>query len=103
MMRAMVFEAPGSALKLTELQIPESRDGQVRVKVSACAVCRTDLHVIGRGVDSLLFSIGARVGIPWPGRTCGSCSYCVDGAENLCDEPGFTVPTASPFRRITRT
>ncbi|EFJ21696.1 hypothetical protein SELMODRAFT_417113 [Selaginella moellendorffii] len=110
----MVLEAPGSALKLTELPIPEPRDGQVRVKVSACAVCRTDLHVvdgelkepnlpiipgheivglvdkIGRGVDPLHFSIGARVGIPWLGRTCGSCSYCVDGTENLCDEPGFT-------------
>ncbi|XP_024520583.1 uncharacterized protein LOC9633752 [Selaginella moellendorffii] len=128
MMRAMVFEAPGSALKLTKLPIPEPRDGQVRVKASACAVCRTDLHwyapgfdflpriaaqvdgelkepnlpiipgheivglvdKIGRGVDRLQFSIGARVGIPWLGRTCGSCSYCVDGAENLCDEPGFT-------------
>ncbi|XP_024537999.1 uncharacterized protein LOC9638964 isoform X2 [Selaginella moellendorffii] len=117
----MVLEAPGSALKLTELPIPEPRDGQVRVKVSACAVCRTDLHVvdgelkepnlpiipgheivglvdkIGRGVDPLHFSIGARVGIPWLGRTCGSCSYCVDGTENLCDEPGFTGEKAFKF------
>jgi len=84
----------------------------VQVAISACGVCRTDLHVVdgdlteprlpiipgheivgtisalGAGVDN--FALGERIGIPWLGYTCGCCSYCASGAENLCDKPGFT-------------
>lgn len=113
-MRAMVLESPKTLLKSVMVNIPEPAEGHVRVRVSACAVCRTDLHVVdgdldkpklpiipgheivgvvdkvGKGVDSNLFSIGKRVGIPWLGRTCGKCTYCLEGAENLCDDPAFT-------------
>src|SRR5262249_44694865 len=86
--------------------------GEVLVRVEACAVCRTDLHVVdgelkhpklplvpgheivGRiaaaGAGASRFRIGDRVGIPWLGRTCGVCSYCKNGMENLCDNPEFT-------------
>lgn len=92
--------------------VPEPGTGQVRVRVHACGVCRTDLHVVdgdlpphvlpitpghevvgtiealGAGVSGL--SIGQRVGIPWLGATCGSCAYCVTGRENLCPDARFT-------------
>lgn len=111
-MRAMVLEAPGAPLALRERPDPVPGAGEVRVKVSACGVCRTDLHVldgelpgiaypivpgheivgrvdaIGSGVTTL--GIGARVGIPWLGHTCGVCRFCRDGMENLCDRPLFT-------------
>ena len=111
-MKAMVLEQPGQPLKLAERPDPAPGAGQVLVEISACGVCRTDLHVVdgdltepglpiipgheivgrisalGAGVDN--FSIGDRIGIPWLGHTCGCCSYCKSGAENLCDEPGFT-------------
>jgi len=111
-MRAMNLEKPGSPLQLLEKPDPIPGPGEVLVKISACGVCRTDLHVIdgdltepklpiipgheivgtvsglGEGVDH--FILGERVGIPWLGRTCGCCFYCESGAENLCDEPGFT-------------
>jgi propanol-preferring alcohol dehydrogenase len=111
-MLAMVLDAPGRPLRLAELPDPEPGPGQVRVGVSACGVCRTDLHVVdgelphprlpvipgheivgridavGPGVPAS--RIGERVGIPWLGRTCGACPYCAAGKENLCDEPGFT-------------
>jgi len=111
-MKAMILERPGAALKAVERPDPEPGPGQLQVTVSACGVCRTDLHVVdgeltepqlplvpgheivgrvsalGTGVDG--FEIGDRVGIPWLGRTCGSCAYCRSGAENLCDDPGFT-------------
>jgi len=111
-MRAMVLEKPGMPLRLLERPDPIPGPGKVLVRVSACGVCRTDLHVvdgdlpepklpiipgheivgtvvgIGRDVDN--FKEGERVGIPWLGRTCGICSYCISGDENLCDEPGFT-------------
>ena len=111
-MRAAVLHKPGQALVDMDVPTPCPGAGQVRVRVSACAVCRTDLHVIdgelteaklpivpghevigyveaaGDGVDKL--AIGDRVGIPWLGSTCGACRYCQAGAENLCDEPGFT-------------
>lgn len=111
-MRAMVLEKPGDPLKLLEKPDPVPGPGEVLVKVSACGVCRTDLHVIdgdltepklpiipgheivgtvsclGEGVDHL--KLGQRIGIPWLGHTCGCCSYCQSGAENLCDKPGFT-------------
>ena len=111
-MRAMALEKPGQPLKLVHRPDPEPGPGQVQVAVSACGVCRTDLHVVdgeltdarlpivpgheivgtvsalGAGVEN--FSLGERIGIPWLGHTCGCCSYCNSGAENLCDEPGFT-------------
>jgi alcohol dehydrogenase, propanol-preferring len=111
-MRAMILERPGEPLRLVELPTPVPGDGQVRVKVAACGVCRTDLHVVdgdlkepklpiipgheivgyvdavGSGVTRL--SRGDRVGIPWLGHTCGACPYCLRGEENLCDAPGFT-------------
>jgi len=111
-MRAMVLDAVGSELRLKQLPIPVPGPGQVRIKVSACGVCRTDLHVVDGDlpdvppgiipghevvgtVDCLAedvsgFEIGERVGIPWLGHTCGHCQYCLSGAENLCDSPGFT-------------
>ncbi|HEY2253995.1 MAG TPA: alcohol dehydrogenase catalytic domain-containing protein, partial [Variovorax sp.] len=111
-MHAMVLTALKSPLRWTELPEPAPGPGQIRVKVSACGVCRTDLHVfdgelpdpvlpiipgheivgridaIGAGVQGL--SIGERVGIPWLGHTCGSCPYCLSDRENLCDHPRFT-------------
>lgn len=111
-MHAMVLNAIGRPLEWTELPERMPGPGQIRLKVSACGVCRTDLHVvdgelaapqvpiipgheivgridaIGSGVDTL--QIGERVGIPWLGFTCGACPYCRMQAENLCDRPLFT-------------
>jgi propanol-preferring alcohol dehydrogenase len=108
----MVLEKQGESLQLREKPDPVPGPGEVLVKVSACGVCRTDLHVVdgdltepklpiipgheivgtvsglGEGVDHL--KLGQRIGIPWLGHTCGCCSYCQSGAENLCDKPGFT-------------
>ena len=111
-MRAMVLERPGMPLRLQEKEDPILGPGKVLVRVTACGVCRTDLHVvdgdltepklpiipgheivgtvIGIGRDVVNFKEGDRIGIPWLGRTCGHCSHCVSGDENLCDEPGFT-------------
>jgi propanol-preferring alcohol dehydrogenase len=112
LMKAMVLERVGEPLILVERSAPEPGDGEVLVEISACAVCRTDLHVVdgdlaspkpsvipgheivgrvaalGRGVST--FQIGQRVGIPWLGHTCGHCGYCATQRENLCDEPRFT-------------
>jgi propanol-preferring alcohol dehydrogenase len=111
-MHAMVLKAIGHKLEWTELPDRLPGPGEIRVKVAACGVCRTDLHVVdgelaehplpiipgheivgridalGAGVGTL--RIGARVGIPWLGHTCGVCSYCLSEAENLCDRPLFT-------------
>jgi len=111
-MYAMVLERPGEKLKMAERPDPLPGDGEVRVRVAACGVCRTDLHVvdgelpdpklpivpgheivgridaIGGGVTGL--AVGMRVGIPWLGKTCGQCRYCREGRENLCDRPLFT-------------
>lgn len=111
-MHAMVLTAPGAPLRLEVREDPAPGPGEVRVEVSACGVCRTDLHVVdgelpaiaypivpghevvgrvdarGAGVTSL--SIGERVGVPWLGYTCGECAYCAEGRENLCDHPRFT-------------
>ncbi|MGP8121626.1 MAG: zinc-dependent alcohol dehydrogenase family protein [Xanthobacteraceae bacterium] len=111
-MRAMVLTAPGARLEMQERADPEPGPRQVRVKISACGVCRTDLHVldgelpdirypiipgheiVGRidavGRDVAGLKIGERVGIPWLGHTCGSCRFCKSGMENLCDHPLFT-------------
>ena len=111
-MQAMVLEAPGKALAFRERGEPEPGPGMVRIRVGACGVCRTDLHVVdgelpdirypivpghevvgrvdtlGPGVTSL--RLGERVGIPWLGATCGICPYCREDRENLCDHPVFT-------------
>ena len=111
-MHAMVLSAPGAPLRFESREDPMPGPGDVRVKVSACGVCRTDLHVVdgelpdiaypivpghevvgrvdafGPGVTSL--RVGERVGVPWLGYTCGECSYCRSGRENLCDRPRFT-------------
>lgn len=110
--QAMMLEAAGYPLRLVERDRPHPGPGQVLVDISACAVCRTDLHVVdgdlphpklplipgheivGRvtavGDGDVRFSVGTRVGIPWLGYTCGTCSFCASGRENLCDAPGFT-------------
>jgi alcohol dehydrogenase, propanol-preferring len=111
-MHAMVLKQLGAALEWTEFPERSPGPGQIRVRVAACGVCRTDLHVvdgelpdpklpiipgheiigridaIGPGVDAL--RIDQRVGIPWLGHTCGVCPYCIGGRENLCDAPLFT-------------
>lgn len=111
-MRAMVFDGQDPQLKLRELPDPEPAAGEVLIRVEACGVCRTDLHVVdgdlrdpkhpvipgheivgrverlGAGVSGL--EAGQRVGVPWLGHTCGVCRYCRGGRENLCDDPGFT-------------
>ena len=111
-MQAMVLERPGEPLKLIEQSDPRPAEGEVRIRVAACGVCRTDLHVVdgelpnpklpiipgheivGR-IDIIgdhvgAIEIGQRVGVPWLGRTCGQCRYCRNGWENLCDRPLFT-------------
>jgi len=111
-MRAMALQEARQPLRLMELPTPTAGAGQVLVKVSACAVCRTDLHVVdgelprpklplvpgheivgrvaalGKGVTS--FKAGERVGIPWLGWICGECRYCQSQRENLCDHAKFT-------------
>lgn len=111
-MQAMRLNRPGEALMLENWATPQPREGQIRVKVAACAVCRTDLHVVdgelteprlpivpgheiigrvdavGQGVTR--FAPGDRVGIPWLGWTCGECEFCKRGEENLCPNARFT-------------
>jgi propanol-preferring alcohol dehydrogenase len=111
-MRAMVLERAGTPLVPRELPRPTPAAGEVLIEVAACGVCRTDLHVVdgeltepklplvpgheivgrvaalGAGVDGV--AVGERVGVPWLGRTCGTCFYCKRGMENLCDAPLFT-------------
>jgi propanol-preferring alcohol dehydrogenase len=101
--RAMVLDAPGRLLRGAELPDPEAGPGQVLLRVRACAVCRTDLHVVdGELPDSKLplvpghqivgedVATGERLGVPWLGWTCGECRYCTTGRENLCDRARFT-------------
>jgi propanol-preferring alcohol dehydrogenase len=111
-MIAMAFEHAGAPLQREERPVRPPKRGHVLIHVAACGICRTDLHVIdgdlahpkphvipgheiigrivaiGQGVKG--FKIGDRVGVPWLGATCGRCSYCRSGHENLCDHPGFT-------------
>ena len=111
-MKAMRYHGDGGQLRLAEIPIPQPGQGQIRVEVRACGVCRTDLHVVddeltdpklpiipgheivgyvdslGPGSDG--FELGQRVGIPWLGYTCGSCTYCTSERENLCDRASFT-------------
>lgn len=111
-MKAMRLHRPGQPLVLEEIDRPVPLPDEVLVKVTACGVCRTDLHIVdgdlpahvlplvpghqivgeviqlGGTVTSL--RVGQKVGIPWLGRTCGACEYCLSGRENLCDRPAFT-------------
>lgn len=111
-MRAMVLDRPGERLRQAEVPAPQAGPGQVLLRVLACGVCRTDLHIVdgdlpqlahptipghevvgtvvatGPGADR--FRPGQRVGVPWLGFTCGQCSYCSRGQENLCDAARFT-------------
>lgn len=108
----MALTSPGSRLQLQERDDPVPGANEIRVKVSACGVCRTDLHVIDAELPGIRYPIvpgheivgrvdlvganvndhrvGDRVGIPWLGYTCGVCRFCKDGMENLCDRPLFT-------------
>jgi propanol-preferring alcohol dehydrogenase len=111
-MHAMALERPRRALVMSERPIPTPAPGEIMVMVTACGVCRTDLHVVdgelsnpvlpvvpgheivghvralGAGVGG--FAIDERVGVPWLGATCGVCAYCRGDRENLCDNPVFT-------------
>jgi propanol-preferring alcohol dehydrogenase len=111
-MRAMVLDRPRTPLVPRDLPIPEPGPGQIRIDVEACGVCRTDLHIVDgelaepklplvlghqiAGVVAVLganvtgFAVGDRVGVPWLGWTCGRCSYCTTGRENLCRSARFT-------------
>ncbi|MDG2538223.1 zinc-dependent alcohol dehydrogenase family protein [Dyella jiangningensis] len=111
-MKAMVLSKPGQPLSLIERLLPPPGAGEVLLRIAACGVCRTDLHVVdgelpqarypivpgheivgtveavGEGVASP--RVGEQVGVPWLGETCGACFYCLRGQENLCDRPVFT-------------
>ena len=110
-MRAMVLRKAGGPLVLEDRPAPEPGPGQVLLRVRACAVCRTDLHVVDDDLphiphpivpgheivgevvaagDGVRIRAGERVGVPWLGHTCGQCRYCGSGQENLCDDARFT-------------
>jgi propanol-preferring alcohol dehydrogenase len=111
-MRALLLNAPRTPLRLADLPDPTPGPGQVLVRVAACGVCRTDLHVVdgelpdpktplilghqivgtveATGAKAGRFARGARVGVPWLGYTCGTCRFCVAGRENLCGAARFT-------------
>jgi propanol-preferring alcohol dehydrogenase len=111
-MRAVLFEKAGEPLRQVDLPIPTPGQNQVLIRVGACAVCRTDLHIIdgeltqpklplipgheivgtvvALGENASRFHLGDRVGVPWLGWTCGECSYCINEQENLCDRAQFT-------------
>jgi len=111
-MRAMLLDAPRTPLHPAELLVPEPGAGQVLLKVHACGVCHTDLHILdgeltepnlplvlghqivgtvtGSGPEAQRFHLGERVGVPWLGATDGTCRYCRRGQENLCEAPTFT-------------
>ena len=102
-MRAMLFEGVGSPLRLAEVAVPEPGPGQLLLRVLACGVCRTDLHlldgeveiahpprVLGHQIVARVEPDGRRVGVPWLGWTCGECAYCRSGRENLCPRARFT-------------
>lgn len=116
-MRAMVLRRGDRTLRLEQVAVPEPGDREVLLRVLACGVCRTDLHivdgdlpetarplvpgheivgrVVARGANATMLEIGARVGVPWLGGTDGTCAYCRSGQENLCDHPRFTGYTVN--------
>ena len=111
-MKAMILEKAAAPLVSRDVSRPTPHPGQVLIKVEACGVCRTDLHIVdgeltepklplipgheivgtivdtGSGTGNI--EVGQRVGVPWLGHTCGTCRFCEAGAENLCDSAGFT-------------
>lgn len=111
-MRAMILEEPGKPLRLVEMPVPEPGPGEILLRVHACGICRTDLHIVdgelkkpklplvlghqivgtvvkaGEGVEG--FAAGQRVGVPWLGWSCNTCRHCRSGRENLCDAARFT-------------
>lgn len=111
-MRAMVFHGVRGKLDYEDIALPEPCDRELQIRIEACGVCRTDLHIVdgdltnpvlplvpghetvgrvaGIGVNVSEFEIGQRVGVPWLGSTCNKCEYCQMGQENLCDAPTFT-------------
>lgn len=111
-MKAMVLHNAGEPLRPEEVEVPVPEGRQVRIRVLACGVCRTDLHILdgelenpslplvpghqivgvveNAGSDAERYEPGDRVGVPWLGGTCGQCAYCERGEENLCDEARFT-------------
>jgi len=111
-MSAMVCDGPGRLLRAASLPMPQAQGHDVLIAVAACGVCRTDLHVIdgelpahlaplvpgheivgtvvAMGAAAHRFRLGQRVGVPWLGGACGSCTYCASARENLCDHPVFT-------------
>lgn len=111
-MRAMQLDHPGQPLRLVSRDPPLPGAGQALLRVSACGVCRTDLHVVdgnlpphrrpvvpgheivgtvvALGPDAGALTVGSRVGVPWLGHACGRCTHCTAGRENLCDEARFT-------------
>jgi propanol-preferring alcohol dehydrogenase len=110
-MRAMVLDRPGGRFELSDVPVPVPGEGEVRVAVSACGVCRTDLHVVDGDITDGRYpvipghqivgtvveaapgaglAVGTRVGIPWLGYTCGGCGFCLSDRENLCDRAEFT-------------
>ena len=110
-MIAMQFDGPGRPLRRVERAIPEPGPSEIRIAVTACGVCRTDLHIADGDIRGILpivpghevvgrvdavgpgvagFEPAMRVGVPWLGRTCGRCAYCAADRENLCDDPVFT-------------
>jgi propanol-preferring alcohol dehydrogenase len=111
-MKAMLLDAPGRPLRAAEIPQPAPGAGEVLIRVRACAVCRTDLHVVDgelpnptlplipgheivgtvveAGPGAGRFAVGTRVGVPWLGSTCGVCAYCRAGAENLCASAQYT-------------
>jgi alcohol dehydrogenase, propanol-preferring len=116
-MLAMILDKPGTPLHAVEIAIPSLLPEQILIRVHACGVCRTDLHVVDgelpepklplvpgheiigtvveRGPRARRFAVGDRVGVPWLASTCGICPYCRSGRENLCDKPLFTGYTVN--------
>jgi len=111
-MKAMILDKPGQPLRLADVEAPVPGRGQVLIRVHACGICRTDLHVVdgeltepclplipghqivgtvvSAGDEVMRFAAGTRVGVPWLGSTCNQCRFCRSGRENLCDQAKFT-------------
>jgi propanol-preferring alcohol dehydrogenase len=111
-MTAMLLDAPHQPLRIATVPVPRPREHEVLIQVRACGVCRTDLHILDGDLGARLlplipgheivgtvaetgplarrFAVGQRVGVPWLAGSCGACSYCARGRENLCDHAVFT-------------
>jgi propanol-preferring alcohol dehydrogenase len=116
-MHAMILETPGLALRQVEFPLYECGVNDILLRVNACGVCRTDLHIVdgelsesklplipgheivgvvaSKGEQVERYSIGQRLGVPWLAYTCGHCRYCLSGRENLCDHARFTGYTVN--------